>query len=330
MENVLKRYKALRNKKNFEKLSVEFLIFALAKNMQYIFLVYESLNLLGIVDFRVGLANLPRLSLASEWAKVAAHHYNPLWIYYRFLQVFLDVALDLARNFVNTIMNHPIEALIISIIIVNIWLLYSKLSFGYSKRDSKRHNIFKTTLKKTLFTSTLLERSLWMIFLIDIAVFITTPKAGHIIFLLAIYLLILSIKATPLFCNMVVNLTERFEKSFFRNEKVLMAVTFIDIALIYLDSKYLFTLFMVILLYCGIAQLVFKALKDYKKVLKWAYYALNLGILIFFFGILSIYFISFAVVNLMLLPVLAYYLIKKRKMIPVKLMELLNTVILLG
>ncbi|MCX8147486.1 MAG: hypothetical protein N3D84_03395, partial [Candidatus Woesearchaeota archaeon] len=79
------------------------------------------------------------------------------------------------------------SALIVAFLIVNIWLAYSKLKYGYDKVSSRRHNVFIDMLKRYLFSSNLIERSLWMLFFIDLMVFLTSPSKSEIIFLLVLY-----------------------------------------------------------------------------------------------------------------------------------------------
>lgn len=323
-----KRYEALRHNRNFSKLSAEFMIFALSKNVQYIFLVLETLTLFGLSHFNVRVRYLPNITILGEWHNFTVHTYNPFWLYYRFLEIFFATTKNIALYMWDTVSNNLLPGVIICFLIVGIWLAYKNMSYGYSSRESQRRNVFWTKLKNVLFESHLLERSLWMTFFVEVLGFVLTPQPTNIIALIVVWLLMLSIKATPLFSNIVVDLTEKLEKSIFYSKYALWIVTILDVLLVYFDSERLFALFIMIIAYCAIAQLVFFVFKKVPFVLKWLHYIFNLGIFIFFFGIVIVYYLSFAVVSVVLVPAWAYFFLVKKKAIPPKVMEVLTGVCL--
>ncbi|MFC1753893.1 hypothetical protein ACFL96_10980 [Thermoproteota archaeon] len=317
-----KRYNALRHNKNFSKLNVELLIFALSKNIQYIFLVLETLSLLGLSSFSVRVRYLPNISLMGEWHNLVGHSYNPFWLYYRFLEIFFTVAKNIGLYMYDTVSHNLIPGLIICFLIVSIWLAYAGMSYGYSRSESRRHNAFWSQLKNALFTSTIIERALWMIFFVEILAYILTPQRENIIFLIAIWVLVISVKYTPFISSFIVDATNKMEKSIFHSKYVLWIVTLIDIALVYFDSQRLFTLLIMVMLYCAIAQGVFYLVRDSRQLLRWAKYLFNLGVFIFFFSLVVVYFVAFVITNLFLLPFWAYYFWKKRKPLPEKFIEI--------
>lgn len=323
-----KRYEALKYNPNFEKLNVEFLIVKLAENIEYVFLVLGILALLNAVDFNLNPAHFPRLSISGEIAHIKALGYNPITIYGHFLWIFFLVTKGFAMGFFETVKTTSTYALIVVFLIVNIWLAYSKLKYGYDQKSSKSHNVFFDMLKNYLFSSSLIERSLWMLFFIDLMIFLTAPSKEEIYFLLILYGLILSVKLVPVISRTIISLSKNLEKTLLSNEKVQIGVAIIDIALVYFDSSSLFTLLAMILTYNAVAQLTFKLLKEAKSVVKIFYYAFNIGIFIFFLSIAAIYYISYAVVLIVQSPLIGIYYYYKRKFVPVWMMEAVNCVIL--
>ncbi|MBU0461253.1 MAG: hypothetical protein KJ574_01565 [Nanoarchaeota archaeon] len=325
-----KRYNALRYNRNFSKLNVEFLLFALARNIQYIFLILESMALLGLSHFNVRVRYLPDITMMGEWHNFVSHGYNPFWLYYHFLELFFTVAKNIGLYMYDTIRHNSIQGLIICFLIVSIWLAYSGMSYGYSRSESRGHNAFWSSLKKLLFTSNLVERSLWMIFFIEMLGFVLTPAAPNIIFLVVVWLLVLSVKATPIISNFIVDLTNHLEKSVLHSEYVLWAVTAIDVLLVYFDSSRAFAFWIMVILYCAIAQGVFYAVKDSSQLSRWAKYLFNLGVFVFFFSIVVVYFAAFVITNIFLSPLWLYYFWTKRKPLPHKWIEYATMAILIG
>lgn len=323
-----KRYEALKHNPNFEKLNVEFLIITLAENIEYIILVLTALGLLNLIDFNLNPSHFPRLSFGGEISHMKALGYNPITIYGHFLYVFFLVTKGFAIGFFDTVKTTSAYALIVVFLIVNIWLAYSKLKYGYDQRSSKGHNVFIDMMKNYLFSSTLIERSLWMFFFIDMMVFLTTPSKDEVYFLLVLYALILSIKLVPWLSRMIIGLSKGIEKTFLGNERVQIGVAIVDIILVYFDSTSLFTLLAMVLTYNAVAQLTFRAFRSAKPVLKVFYYIFNAGILIFFISIAAIYYISYAVVLIVQSPLIGIYYYYKRKFVPVWIMEAVNCVIL--
>lgn len=325
-----KRYHALKNNRNFSKLNVEFLLFALAKNVEYLFLILQGLSIIGLVNFRVNLRYLPSLTLKGEWFNFVGHSFNPFWLYYRFMEVFFLVIKGILMNFVEALRSNLVIALILCILIVNIWLAYKNMNYGYSKRDSRRHNLFLSTMKQALFKATLVERALWMMLFIDFIGFILNPEKSHIIFLLAIYLLVISVKLTHKLSNMVIGLTHLLQKKFLDNKYILYPVIAADIILIYLDGPKVFTLFAMIFIYCAMAQLVFLAVRDSRRLLKYSKYFFNVAVIMFFLGVIGIYGIAYFVVQIPLIPFHAYNFYKKGKLLTDVHTEYLNMALLGG
>ncbi|MFO8015611.1 MAG: hypothetical protein R6U32_00755 [Candidatus Woesearchaeota archaeon] len=323
-KHIEKRYETLKHNRNFEKLNVEFLIVTLAENIEYIVLVLTALGLLGVISFDLDPSHFPRLGLEQQWDYMKSVSYNPFIIYAHFVWVFFLITKGFAVGFLNTIKSASYTALAIPFFLVNIWLAYSKLKYGYSDKASRKHNVFIEMLRKYLFTSNLIERSLWTLFFIDLMVFITSPSRTEIYFLLGLYALILSVKLVPGFSRMVISLSKRLEKTFIRDRYVQIGVAIVDIVLVYFDSTSLFTLLAMVITYNLVAQLVFRALKGAKPVLKVMHYAFNLGIFIFFGSLIAIYLISYGVVLVAQSPVIAVYYYKKKRFLPAWLMEIIN------
>src|SRR3989344_2218192 len=328
MASIEKRYESLKFNPNFEKLNVEFLIITLAENSEYIILLLTAFGLLGLVDFNLNPSHFPNLSLMGEWAHMGDLGYNPITIYGHFIWVFFLITKGFALGFLNAVKTTSYTALVAVFLMVNIWLAYSKLRYGYSISSSKRHNIFLDMLKKYLFSSSVLERSLWMLFFIDLMMFLTTPSREEIYFLLALYGLILSVKLVAGVSRVIIALSKQLEKTFLSNHYVQIGVAIIDIVLVYFDSTSLFTLLAMVLTYNAVAQLTFRAFSSAKPVLKVFYYIFNAGILIFFLSIAAIYYISYAVVLIVQSPLIGIYYYYKRKFVPVWMMETVNCVIL--
>ncbi len=328
MASIEKRYESLKFNPNFEKLNVEFLIITLAENIEYIILLLTAFGLLGLVDFNLNPSHFPNLSLMGEWAHMGDLGYNPITIYGHFIWVFFLITKGFALGFLNAVKTTSYTALVAVFLMVNIWLAYSKLRYGYSISSSKRHNIFLDMLKKYLFSSSVLERSLWMLFFIDLMMFLTTPSREEIYFLLALYGLILSVKLVPGVSRVIIALSKQLEKTFLSNHYVQIGVAIADIALVYFDSTSLFTLLAMVLTYNAVSQLVFRALEGAKPALKVMHYVFNIGIFIFFGSLVAIYFISYAVVIIAQSPLIAYYYYKKKEFLPVWMMEAVNGAII--
>ena len=303
------------------EVTLEFLVETIAKNLQYIFLVLQSLNLLKIINFNLNPSHFPGLSIQSEIGKIVGYTYNPIFIYGHYLYVFFLVAKGFALGFFETIKNNWIPALVACLLIVNIWFLYSRVSY-------KKTDVLSKLAKSTWATSDILERGLWAMFFIDIMSFITTPDKIDILFLIIIYALMISIRYIPLLSEFLIIITEKLEKTILYNKKLLLAVTVIDIALVYFDTQSMFTLFLIILLYNLIAYLVLKLLKNAGEIREYAFYLFNFGILIFFFSIIAIYWIAFAAVLLIQSPIIGFYYYKYKKFISRNIMEIINGVIL--
>lgn len=324
MSSLEKRYEALKRNPNFEKLNVEFLIVTLAENIEYIILILTALALFGLVNFDLDPSMFPGLSLKGEWAYLQSVNYNPFSIYYHFLWIFVNITYGFALGFFNTVKTKSYTALAVVFLIVNIWLAYSKLKYGYDKSSSKKHNVFLHMMKNYLYSSTLIERSLWTLFFIDLMVFLTSPSKGEIYFLLALYVLILSVKLVPWISRLIISVSKKLQKTFVGDRRVQFGVAIIDIILVYFDSSSVFTLLALVLTYNLVADLVFRALKGAKPALKVMYYVFNLGIFIFFGSLIIIYLISYAVVLVVQSPLIAVYYYKKRKMLPAWMMEIVN------
>lgn len=311
------------------EITTEFLIKTIAKNLQYIFLVLGSLNLLNIIDFSLNPKHFPALTISSEINKIVSFTYNPIFIYGHYFYVFFLIVKGLALGFIETIRTNWIPASIVCILIVNIWLLHNKINFSiYGKNIWKIEGVLGKLSKSIWTESNILERGLWMIFFIDLMTLITTPDKIDIIFLVVIYLLMLSIKFLPLIANLFIHLTEKLENTFLYNKRLLFSVTCIDIILIYFDSSSIFTLFLITLVYNGVAFLILKLLRDARALHEYAFYGFNLGMLIFFFSIILIYWIAFGFVTLIQSPVIAVYYYKYKRFISENLMELVNGVLL--
>ncbi|MBU0929649.1 MAG: hypothetical protein KJ623_01100 [Nanoarchaeota archaeon] len=311
-----------------DSVSIEFLIKTIAKNLQYIFLILGTLNLLNIIDFNLNPKHFPTLTISSEISKIVSYTYNPIFIYGHYFYVFFSIIKGFALGFFETIKTNWITGAIICILIVNIWLLYNKVSFSYGKSLWKIEGILGKLSKSIWEESNLLERGLWMIFFIDLMVLITTPGRLDILFLLIIYLLILSVKFLPWITHILINLMDRLESTILYNKKVLFAVTFIDIILIYFDSQNLFTLFLIILVYNGVAMLILRLLKEARRLYDYAFYIFNLGMIIFFFSLILIYFIAFGFISLIQSPIIAFYYYKNKKFLPENIIEIINIILL--
>lgn len=311
-----------------DRLSVEFLLTALAKNIQYIILVLELLALFGVVNFNLNPDHFPTLTLQGEWNKVVEFTYNPIFIYGHYLAVFFAIAKGFALSFFDTLRFNVFPAAIISLLIVNIWLTYSRLRYGeYSKNTGI--TFIKKMMKRVFTNSNFIENSLWMIFFVDFIVLITTPDKLHILFLLILYALIFSVRFFPEFTKLFVDTTNKLERTLLYQKWVIMLVILVDIVLIYFDNRNLFTLFIMMLVYNLVAMLVLKFLKEYKKLHDYAFYIFNAGLLLFFFSLLVIYFLSFIAVTVIQLPLLLYYYLTEKKFIPLKVMEYVNIGLLL-
>ncbi|PIN86742.1 hypothetical protein COV19_03330 [Candidatus Woesearchaeota archaeon CG10_big_fil_rev_8_21_14_0_10_44_13] len=328
MTSLEKRYEALKHNPNFEKLSVEFLIIKLAENIEYIVLVLTALGLIGFIDFNLNPSHFPALGISNEILHIKSLGYNPITIYGHFLYVFYLITKGFALGFFETVKTTSNYALIVVFLIANIWIAYSKLKYGYDNKSSKGHNVFLEMLKNYLFSSNFIERSLWMLFFVDLMVFLTTPSKDEVYFLLAIYGLILSVKLIPWFSRVVVELSKTLEKTFLSNKRVQIAVAIVDVVLVYFDSSGMFTLLAMVLTYNAVAQLTFKAFRSAKPVLKVFYYIFNAGIFVFFGSIIAIYLISYAVVLIVQSPLIAFYYYKKKRFLPAWIMEVVNCIIL--
>lgn len=310
-----------------ERLTVEFLLTTVAKNLQYIILVLEALALFGIVNFTLNPQHFPTLTLIGEWNKVVSFTYNPIFIYGHYLYVFYSMAKGFALTFFNTLKFNVFPAAIMTVLIVNLWLTYSRLRYGeYSKNTGV--TFIRKMMKSVFANSNFIENSLWMIFFVDFIVVITTPTKFHIIFLLLVYALLFTVKFFPEFTRLFVDTSNSLERTVLYNKWIILGVVLLDVVLIYFDSRSLFTLFIMMIVYNLIAMVVLRVLKEYKKLHDWAFYIFNIGLLLFFFSLIVIYFISFIAVTVIQLPILLYYYLKDRKFIPAKVMEYVNIVIL--
>ncbi|MEM4336495.1 MAG: hypothetical protein QXG86_00625 [Candidatus Woesearchaeota archaeon] len=324
MESEEKKYILLKGSRGFQKLTAEFLIINIAHNMQYIFLVMQILSIFNIVNFNLNPSYFPELSIRGEVKKVEELSFNPLYIYGHFLYVFYEVMKSVTLTFVDHLRQNIFTGGIIAILLVNIWLAYSTMNYAYENKTKLKSNIIFELVKKAIKEGNPLEDALWMMFVIDIVVFITTPTKSHIYFLFFIYLLILSVKVTPLLSNMIINASIAFRKSVFHNKKVLFVVTILDIGMVYFDSKSMFALFLMIIVYTGIATLVLKITEKIKLVNKIIFYLVYIGFIVFLGSIFVIYWISFILVTIVQLPILIYFYKKKKKFIPLWLMQLVN------
>ena len=303
----------------YYNVNAEFLIKAIAKNFQYIFLVAELLSIFGLINFNLNPKHFPELTLKSEILVFPKYTYNPVFIYGHYLYVFILIIKGFAVSFIEIIKQNWIPALAICLLIVNIWFAYTK---------HKKEKVHVKLAKSLWRESNLLERCLWMMFFIDILVFITSPGKLDIIFLTILYLLLISIKYVPWLSGKFIELTENLEKSFLHNKKVLFATTILDIALIYLDSQKLFALFFIVFVYNLIAYLVLKFLEEFKKLWDYAFYIFNFGMLVFFFSLVVIYYISFAVVLALQCLIIGAYYYKKKRFLPRDWIEKINGMVL--
>jgi len=322
------RYSLLKSDRNFQKLNVEFLLITLAQNMQYIFLVLQLLSIFNVINFNLNPDHFPNLTISGEINKIKSYSFNPISIYGHFLYVFYEAMKSVTLTFIGHIKQNIFSAGIIAILIVNIWLLYSGMSYGHDTRTSRKRNIVFELMKDVLKGGNLLEDALWMMFILDIIVFITTPTKSHIYFLLGLYLVMLSVKITPFFSNVIIALSTAFQKSFFHNEKVLLVVTILDIAMVYFDSGSMFTLFLMVIAYSAVATLLLKITSKIKEVNKVIFYLAYLGFIVFLASIFLIYGISFIIVTIAQLPLLIYFYKTKKKFIPRWLMQAVNGVFL--
>ncbi|MBS3163420.1 hypothetical protein J4427_01905 [Candidatus Woesearchaeota archaeon] len=311
------------------ELTLEFLVETIAKNLQYIFLVLGVLNLTGVIDFQLNPKHFPSLSISSEISKIVGYTYNPIFIYGHYLYVFFLIAKGFALGFFETIKTNWITGAIVCILIVNIWMLYNKINLSpYGKSVWKIESVLGRLSKSIWRESNLLEKGLWMMFFLDLVIFITTPKEMGILFLIIIYLLMLSIKFFPGISYLLIDVTKKAERSVLYDKRVLLAVTVIDIALIYFDSTSLFALFLITLIYNGLAVFILKFLTRFRDLHEYAFYAFNFGILLFFFSIALVYWIAFLAILLIQSPVIAFYYYKYKRFISRNVLELVNGVIL--
>ena len=312
---------------DYDKVTVEFLLTTIAKNIQYIILVLEALALIGIISFSLNPQHFPSLSLSWEWNKIVSYTYNPFFIYAHYLYVFFSIAKGFALSFFNTLKFNPFPASIMAILIVNLWLTYSRLRYGENSSGTGI-SFTKKMLKSVFASSNFIENSLWMIFFVDFIVLITTPTKLHVLFMLIAYALIFSVKIVPDFTKLFVNTSHELEKTLLYNKWVVLGVIILDVVLIYFNSRSLFTLFIMMIVYNMVAMVVLRVLKEYKKLHDWAFYIFNAGLLLFFFSFLIIYLISFIAVTVIQLPVLLYFYLREKRFIPTKIMEYINVGIL--
>ena len=328
MKLTSQRYSLLKNDRNFQKLNVEFLLITMAQNMQYIFLVLQLLGLLNVINFSLNPDQFPSLTITGEFNTFKSYSFNPVYIYGHFLYVFYEAMRSATITFIDHIRANIFSAGIVAILIVNIWLLYSGMSYGHDTGTSRKRNIALELMKDILKSGNLLEDALWMMFILDIIVFITTPTKTHIYFLLGLYLVMLSIKITPAISNLIIAASTAFQKSFFHNEKVLFVVTLLDIATVYFDTRSTFTFFLMIIAYSAVATLLLKLTSKFGEVNKIIFYLAYLGLIVFLASIFLIYGISFLLVIIAQLPLLIYFYWKKKKFIPGWLMQAVNGIFL--
>lgn len=323
------RHQLLRGSSNYQKLTFEFLFFSMAKNIPYIFLALQLLNIFGVVNFNINPDNFPSLSIGSELAKFAEMSFNPFLIYWHFITIFFLVVKSVTLTFIDHIRTSPITAGIVAVIVANMFLLYRSLSYGAAREHWNKRSIFKWMFSDILKGGNLLEDALFMMFVVDIIVFITNPERSHLYFLLAVYLVMLSIKVTPIFANLASNFFNAIEQSFFHNSKVLFVVTVLDVVMIYLDSQNMFTLFLLILAYTAIATLILKLTKKFESANEVLYYVLYLGLLVFYLSIAAILTVSLVVVLLAQIPIIILYYILKKRLAPGWLIQVVNGVFLI-
>ena len=308
------RHLLLRGSHNFQKLTFEFLFMSLANNINYIFMALQVLSIFGIVNFNPNPNHFPPLTMLGELAKFQSFGFNPLLIYWHFITVFFLVVKSVTLTFIDHIRTSPFTAGIVAILLSNMYLLYRSFSYGAARENWGRRSIFKWMFSDILKGGNLLQDALFMMFVIDIIVFVTTPAKTHLYFLIAIYLIMLSIKVTPVVSNFVSDLFNSFEGSFFHNTNVLFAVAILDIVAVYFNGQSMFTLFLLIIAYTAIATLILKLTEKTGKLNEVLYYALYLGLLIFYLSIAAILAVSLIVVALAQLPIILYFAIAKKKL----------------
>ncbi len=321
---VTHRHKLLRGSKNFQKLNFEFLFYSLAKNLAYIFLALQLLNLFGIINFDLDPEHFPRLTLQGELSTFLSFNLNPISIYLHFIWVFFLVVRSVTLTFVDHIIASPFSAGIIVVLLFNMFLLYRGMSHGAARESWKKRSIFKFMFKDIMKEGNLLEDALFMMFIIDIIIFITIPERSHIFFLLALYLIMLSIKFTPAVSNFISDILNAIESSFLHNDKIIFLVLLADIAVVYFDSQSMFTLFMLIIAYTAIATGVLKLTRGWKFVHELLYYPL----LVFYFSIFAVLAVSTVIMGIIQSPILLYYWLKKKKLAPGWIMQTINAFIL--
>jgi hypothetical protein len=322
------RHQLLRGSSNNQKLTFEFLFFSMAKNIPYIFLALQLLNIFGVVNFNINPDNFPSLSILGELGKFKEMGFNPFLIYWHFITIFFLVVKSVTLTFISHIQTSPITAGIVAIIVANIFLLYRSLSYGAARENWNRRSILKWMFSDILKEGNLLEDALFMMFVVDIIVFVVTPETSHLYFLIAVYLVMLSIKVTPIFANLASNMFNAVEQSFFHNEKVLFIVTLLDIVMIYFDSQQMLTLFLLILAYTAIATIILRLTKKFESANEVLYYVLYLGLLIFYLSIAAILAVSLIVVILAQIPIIIGYYLLKKKLAPGWLIQAVNGIFL--
>lgn len=323
------RHILLRGSSSFQKLTFEFLFVSLAKNINYIFMVLQLLGIFGIVNFNPNPEHFPPLTILGELAKFKSFGFNPLLIYWHFITIFFLVVKSVTLTFIDHIKRSPFSAGIVALLLSNMYLLYRSFSYGAAREYWHKRSIFKFIFSDILKEGNFLEDALFMMFVIDIIVFVTTPKIIHIYFLIAIYLLMLSIKLTPAISNFVADMLNSFEKSFFHNKKVLFIVVILDIVAVYFNGQSMFTLFLLIVAYTAIATLILKLTEKTGKLNEVLYYVLYLGLLIFYLSIAAILAVSLVVIAIAQLPLILYFAFAKKKLPPSWLMQLVNCLFLI-
>ncbi len=322
------RHQLLRGSSNFQKLTFEFLFYSLASNINYIFLVLQLLNFFAIVNFNPNPDHFPPLTILGELAKFQSFGFNPFLVYWHFIAVFFLVAKSVTLTFIDHIRTSPFTAGIVAILLSNMFLLYRSFSYGSAREHWNKRSIFKWMFSDIMKGGNLLEDALFMMFVIDIIVFVVTPERNHLYLLIAFYLVMLSIKVTPVLANMVSNASIALEQSFFHNEKVLFVVAILDVFAVYLNGQSMLTLFLLILAYTAIATLILRFTKKYEKANEVLYYVLYAGLLVFYLSIAAILAVSLAVMALVQLPILLYYAFARKKLAPAWLMQLVNGILL--
>src|SRR3989304_6057600 len=141
------RYQLLRSDRNFQKLNVEFLLITLAQNMQYIFLVMQLLSMFNVINFNLNPDHFPTLTISGEINKIKSYSFNPVYIYGHFLYVFYEAMRSVTMTFIDHIKANIFLTGIVAILIVNIWLLYSGMSYGHDSRASRKRNIIFELMK---------------------------------------------------------------------------------------------------------------------------------------------------------------------------------------